>query len=147
MVGPSFPPLPLRSHIGIPSPGDDRQFLALKVLAAGQHKDGITELIRLGTPPSVDANVSDQGRQYICHLVDHFKHTRPDGTKHVCLALELMGEDMDTFCVNFTPEAIPMPLMRRFTAQLVLALGWAHRLGITHAGRQRPLLDIPCIII
>lgn len=140
MVG--RPSSSLYLHNGILSPGHDQQYLALKVLAAGQDgDDGITQrnvLVRLGSKPSANPRVYNQGRQHVCHLVDHFEHTTPDGSNHFCLVLELMGEDMDTFCLNFTPPAIPIPLMRRFTAQLVLALGWAQSLSITHSGRQRP---------
>ncbi|KAK0744020.1 kinase-like domain-containing protein [Schizothecium vesticola] len=117
------------------SPRDALRYLALKVLAAGHQGDSIPErdiLVRLGTQPSVNPRVYDGGHQHIRHLVDDFEHTGPNGT-HVCLVFELMGETLERFHLNFTPANIPMPLMRKFTAQLVLALGWAHSLGITHA--------------
>lgn len=80
-----------------------------------------------------DANKTSPGHDYICHLVDDFEHTGPNG-KHVCLILELMGETLRSFGTLFKKHMIPNPLMRRFAAYLVLALQYAHESNVIHTG-------------
>lgn len=73
------------------------------------------------------------GYDFICHLVDDFEHEGPNGT-HVCLVFELMGETLASFGVWFPDHMIPYPTMRKFTLQLICALGFAHERNVIHTG-------------
>jgi len=74
------------------------------------------------------------GYKYICHMLDSFEHKGPNGT-HVCLVLELMAESLRAFSVIFYRKEIPLPIMQRFTFQLLCALDYAHEHNVIHTGR------------
>lgn len=84
-----------------------------------------------------DADRTHLGYKYICHLVDDFEHSGPNGT-HVCLVLELMGETLKTFGTVFNKTMIPNPLMRRFAFYLLAALDYAHDSNVIHTGNYEP---------
>lgn len=77
------------------------------------------------------------GYKYVCHLIDDYELTGPNGN-HVCLVLELMGENLRTFVVWFREDMLPTALMRRFTYQLVGALDFAHESNVIHTGMSLP---------
>ncbi|KAI1840295.1 hypothetical protein JX266_013514 [Neoarthrinium moseri] len=111
--------------------GSEHEFRALKVLSAECYNEEtpIHEreiLIRLR-----ETDKSHAGYKYICHLVDDFEHKGPNGN-HVCLVFELMGETLDSFRVWFAKHMLPNVLMRKFTAQLLMALDYVHDCGVIH---------------
>lgn len=118
-------------------PNDEHRFRALKVLSAecyGQ-EDPIFEReilthLRAGSRRLM-------GYKYICHLVDDFELEGPNGN-HVCLVLELMGENLRTFGVWFKEDMVPTPIMRKFTLQLVAALDYAHDRDVIHTDMSMP---------
>lgn len=77
------------------------------------------------------------GYKYICHLVEDFELKGPNGN-HVCLVLELMGENLRTFGVWFKEDMVPTPIMRKVTLQLVAALDYAHHSNVIHTGMSLP---------
>jgi serine/threonine-protein kinase SRPK3 len=48
---------------------------------------------------------------------------------------ELMGETLRSFGVWFKEDMIPYSVMRRFTAQLLAALDFAHEHNVIHTGK------------
>lgn len=115
----------------------DQRFRALKVLGAecyGQdspifEREILTHL-RAGDRKLL-------GYKYVCHLVDDFEIKGPNGD-HVCLVLELMGENLRTFGVWFQEHMVPTLLMRKLTFQLVCALDFAHESNVIHTGKSLP---------
>lgn len=73
------------------------------------------------------------GYKYISHLVDDFEHKGPNGN-HVCLVFEVMGETLRSFGSWFNDNRIPTTIMTKFTTQLLLALDYAHKHDVIHAG-------------
>ncbi|KAL7917591.1 kinase-like domain-containing protein [Trichoderma austrokoningii] len=108
------------------------EFRALKILRAevygGEHDIFEREILnhfRSGKDRDL------LGFKYICHLISDFEHKGPNGT-HVCLVFELMGETLLSFGVWFHGDMLPYSVMHRFAIQLVLALDFAHELGVIH---------------
>lgn len=126
---PSPPPSPK-----ITRPNDEHRFRALKVLSdecyGHEHPIFDREILRRFR----DGNRKLLGYKYVCHLVDDFELTGPNGT-HVCLVLELMGETLASFGVWFPDDRVPTLLMRKFSFQLVCALDFAHENEVIHTGR------------
>ncbi|KAI0158954.1 kinase-like domain-containing protein [Pestalotiopsis sp. NC0098] len=120
----------LVKDISLPQ-GQGQIYYAMKVLSAdcyGTDKDIFErEILR----HLRDADRTHLGYKYICHLVDDFEHSGPNGT-HVCLVLELMGETLKTFGTVFNKTMIPNPLMRRFAFYLLAALDYAHDSNVIH---------------
>ncbi|ROW00303.1 hypothetical protein VMCG_07277 [Cytospora schulzeri] len=110
---------------------EERKYYALKISRAdcyGTDKDIFErEILR----HLRDADKSHVGYQYICHLVDDFEHTGPNGT-HVCLVLELMGETLKTFGTLFKKTMLPNTIMRLFTFHLLCGLDYAHDSNVIH---------------
>ncbi|KKF97143.1 Serine/threonine-protein kinase SRPK [Ceratocystis platani] len=111
--------------------GHEDEYLALKVLSAEcyftDHDIFEREILR----HLRDGNTKLVGHSYICHLLDDFEHQGPNGT-HVCLVFPLMGETLESFGAWFKNSLVPYSVMRRFTIQIVLALDYAHELGVIH---------------
>lgn len=126
---PSPPPSPK-----ITRPNDEHRFRALKVLSdecyGHEHPIFEREILRRFR----DGSRKLLGYKYVCHLVDDFELTGPNGT-HVCLVLELMGETLASFGVWFPDDRVPTLLMRKFSFQLVCALDFAHENEVIHTGR------------
>ncbi|KAF3769136.1 kinase-like protein [Cryphonectria parasitica EP155] len=110
---------------------EEAKYYALKVLSAdcyGTEKDIFErEILR----HLRDADRNHVGYRYICHLVDDFEHSGPNGT-HLLLVLELMGEKLTTFGTLFNRTMVPNPLMRRFTFYLLAGLDYAHDSNVIH---------------
>ncbi|KAK1836722.1 serine/threonine protein kinase [Podospora conica] len=115
-------------------PHDEHRFRALKVLAEFVYSSTVTphiferEILRKFR----DGDRQHVGYNHVCHLVDDFELTGPNGN-HVCLVLELMGESLQTFEDWFEDEeTFPTDIMKRFSYQLVCALGFAHENKVIH---------------
>jgi len=85
-------------------------------------------------------DIFDQGYNFICHILHDFEHVGPNGT-HYCFVFELMGETLQSFKSWFGDERIPNPVMRSITAQLLLALNYAHMHDIIHTGMFRVISE------
>lgn len=114
--------------------GPQTKFWALKVLSAVCYGDGHDTFEREILAHFRDNGQDQLGHDYICHMVDDFEHQGPNGI-HVCLVFELMGETLGSFGAWFKDDRIPESVMRRFTIQLVLAVNYAHYLGVIHTGK------------
>lgn len=112
---------------------DEGKFRALKVLSADSYgqDDPIFEREILAHLRA--GNRKLMGYKYVCHLVDDFELKGPNGN-HVCLVLELMGEDLGSFGVWFQGFMVPTTVMRKFSLQLVAALDFAHESNVIHTG-------------
>ncbi|KAK1836840.1 kinase-like domain-containing protein [Podospora conica] len=120
-------------------PDDIHRFMALKIAAAEDEKFSSAEIDILADLQCKayieEISVHYKGLKFIRHLFDDFTHDGPNGT-HACLVFEPMIESLETFHSSFREGSIPLLLMQRFTAQIALALGRAHWLGIIHADVQ-----------
>ncbi|KAK0739396.1 kinase-like domain-containing protein [Apiosordaria backusii] len=114
-----------------PRSNHEHRFRALKVLSAECYGADQPVFEREILKHLRASNQDLPGHKYICHLVDDFKHKGPNGT-HVCLVFELMGETLSTFGTYFRECLIPTPVMRKFSAQLILALHFAHASNVIH---------------
>lgn len=73
--------------------------------------------------------------RYVPRLIDSFKHVGPNGC-HGCLVFDPMGETIASFVTLFEKFHSPIPIMQRFTKQLLLALDYAHQSNVIHTGRK-----------
>lgn len=116
---------------------DEHRFRALKVLSAECYGQDSPIFEREILTHLRSGNRKLLGYKYVCQLVDDFELKGPNGD-HVCLVLELMGENLRTFGVWFHEDMVPTPIMRKFTFQLVCALDFAHESGVIHTGTSLP---------
>ena len=112
----------------------EQQYKALKILSAdsyGEKEESVFE--REILTHLREADRTHAGYTFICHLEDNFEQQGPNG-RHVCLVFELMGETLSTYRVWFKDQLLPHILMRKFTAQILMALDYAHDSGVIHTG-------------
>lgn len=69
--------------------------------------------------------ISNPGANHVLRLQDEFKHKGPHGN-HVCLIFKAMGPDMAKYRRLFPGSRIPLPLMRKASKQLLLAISHLH---------------------
>lgn len=106
---------------------------ALKVLTGkmthdttGWDEPGILKTLR-------DQNPGADGYQHLCHLLDDFMVEGPHGA-HICLVTELMGPTLlDIF--RGVPGAMPLPLVKRISRHILLALQYMHECNTVHTGQ------------
>jgi len=115
------------------SHNDEHRFRALKVLSAECYDQDHHIFEREILTHLRAGNRKLMGYKYVCHLVDDFELRGPNGN-HVCLVLELMGEDLGSFGVWFKEFMVPTTIMRKFSLQLVAALDFAHESNVIHTG-------------
>ena len=66
-------------------------------------------------------------------LLDHFEYTGPNGT-HLCLVLELMWQDVESFLQGYREAELRLQLTKRISKQLLRALDYLRICGIIHNG-------------
>ena len=65
-------------------------------------------------------------------MLDHFTHNGPNG-KHVCMAFEVLGENLLSVIKRYHYKGIPVPIVKRIAKQILLGLDYLHRkCGIIH---------------
>jgi serine/threonine-protein kinase SRPK3 len=110
-----------------------KRYFAMKVLSAecyGSGHDSFESEILHQLRQEASEHL---GSQYTSQLVEDFEVTGPNGW-HVCLVFEVMAETLVNFGRFFEGDGIPSKFMKRFVKQLLLALDYAHGLGVIHTG-------------
>lgn len=111
-----------------------QRYVALKMLRAdcygGPHDIFEREiLLRIS---EVSEKSSHEGRNYVSGLLDHFKHTGPNGD-HVCLAFDVLGHHLGFQSAKYEDGKLPVKAVKVITRQLLLGLDFLHReCGIIH---------------
>jgi serine/threonine-protein kinase SRPK3 len=77
-------------------------------------------------------NADSPGYQHIAQLLDHFEHRGLNGT-HMCMVFEVLGESLLSLIKRFKYRGIPVAVVKKVTAQVLLGLDYLHReCGIIH---------------
>lgn len=77
-------------------------------------------------------NTNSRGYQHIAQLLDHFEHQGLNGT-HICMVFEVLGESLLSLIKRFKYRGIPVAVVKKVTAQVLLGLDYLHReCGIIH---------------
>ena len=106
------------------------EYVALKVQKSATHyREAALDEIELLSSISKQSNSSDcistTTNNNIVELIDHFDHTGPNG-KHVCMAFELLGENLLSVIKKYEYRGIPIPIVKRFVFQICEALAFLH---------------------
>jgi len=65
-------------------------------------------------------------------LLDHFDHHGPNG-KHVCLVLEVLGQNLLWLIKKYNHRGIPTNLVKVISRQMLIGLNFLHsQCGIIH---------------
>jgi serine/threonine-protein kinase SRPK3 len=82
----------------------------------------------------ISPQTKSQGSEHILHLLDEFSHESPNGL-HICLVFKAMGPDLSMYRKLFPNVKIPVPVAKRITKQLLLALAFLHETNhVIHCG-------------
>jgi serine/threonine-protein kinase SRPK3 len=77
---------------------------------------------------------SHPGTEHVLSLIDQFKHHGPNG-EHVCLVFKAMGPDLAKYRRLYPGLKVPVPVMKRISKQLLLALSFLHESNkVIHTG-------------
>ncbi|CAH7670225.1 CMGC/SRPK protein kinase [Phakopsora pachyrhizi] len=110
----------------------DNCHVALKIVKSARHytetaEDEIKLLRRV-----VEAKPDHPGRRHLVLLLDHFRHSGPNGS-HVCMVFEVLGENLLGLIKRFEYRGIPEPVVRKIARQVLLGLDYLHgECGIIH---------------
>ncbi|KAK2750101.1 hypothetical protein FQN57_004593 [Myotisia sp. PD_48] len=110
------------------------RFVALKVLRADCYSGprDIFEKAILAKISEASRQSSHEGRKYVSHLLDQFKHSGPNGD-HVCLVFDVLGHHLDFQTVRYKDGKLPINAVKSITRQLLLGLDFLHReCGVIH---------------
>ena len=84
-----------------------------------------------------DPRYHHPGKIYCTQLFKDFVcEGEKDHGPYICLAMEILGPDLATFCHRYTSEVPPLPLVKRTVQQILLTLDFLHKdCQIVHAYR------------
>ncbi|XP_073063144.1 uncharacterized protein [Primulina eburnea] len=105
-------------------------FVALKVQKSAQHyteaaMDEITILKQIA-----DGDPDDN--KYVVKLLDHFKHSGPNG-QHVCMVFEYLGDNLLTLIKYSDYRGVPLHMVKEICFHILVGLDYLHRqLSIIH---------------
>ncbi|XP_075485114.1 uncharacterized protein LOC142524859 [Primulina tabacum] len=105
-------------------------FVALKVQKSAQHyteaaMDEITILKQIA-----DGDPDDN--KYVVKLLDHFKHSGPNG-QHVCMVFEYLGDNLLTLIKYSDYRGVPLHMVKEICFLILVGLDYLHRqLSIIH---------------
>ncbi|KAI9109670.1 hypothetical protein K1719_019300 [Acacia pycnantha] len=69
----------------------------------------------------------------VVHLIDHFKHTGPNG-QHLCMVLEFLGDSLLRLVRHTRYKGLPLNKVREICKCILIGLDYLHReLGIIHS--------------
>ena len=75
-----------------------------------------------------DPRYHHPGKIYCTQLFEDFVcEDEKDYGLYICLAMEILGPDLATFCRRYTSEVLPLPLVKRTVQQILLALDFLHK--------------------
>ncbi|XP_070051208.1 uncharacterized protein [Nicotiana tomentosiformis] len=106
------------------------QFVALKVQKSAQHYteaalDEITILKQI-------AEGDPDGSKSVVKLLDHFKHSGPNG-QHVCMVFEYLGDNLLTLIKYTDYKGLPIHKVKELCFHVLVGLDYLHRqLSIIH---------------
>ncbi|KAI9497034.1 kinase-like domain-containing protein [Zychaea mexicana] len=111
---------------------EKKRHVALKIVKSARHfTDSAKEEIKLLEAVKV-SDPNDAGWKHVAQMLDHFTHSGPNG-KHVCMAFEVLGENLLSVIKRYHYKGIPVPIVKRIAKQLLLGLDYLHRkCGIIH---------------
>ncbi|KAE8153568.1 protein kinase [Aspergillus avenaceus] len=96
-----------------------QKYAALKILRAdcygGPHD--IFEREILSRIQEVSQKSHHEGRSYVSGLLDHFKHTGPNGD-HVCLVFDVLGHHLDFQAAKYEDGKLPVKAVKTIVRQL-----------------------------
>ena len=112
------------------------RYVALKMLRAGCYggPHDIFEREILSKISQVSTTSTHKGRHHVSPLLDHFRHTGPNGN-HVCLVFDVLGHHMDFQTAKYADGRLPVQSVRTIARQLLLGLDFLHKeCGVIHTG-------------
>ncbi|KAH9327155.1 hypothetical protein KI387_007333, partial [Taxus chinensis] len=108
----------------------DNRYVALKVQKSAQHytEAAIDEIKILQQIAENDAD----DKKCVVKLLDHFKHTGPNG-QHVCMVFEFLGDNLLTLIKYYDYKGMPLPMVKEICFHVLVGLDYLHRqLSIIH---------------
>ncbi|KAI9215971.1 kinase-like domain-containing protein, partial [Blastocladiella britannica] len=108
------------------------RYVALKIVKSAPHytETALDEIQLL--QKVVTAAPDHPGRRFVVELYDNFMHNGPHG-KHVCMAFEVLGENLLSLIRRYRNHGIPIPLVKQVGAQVLHGLDYLHtKCGIIH---------------
>ncbi|KAI0401759.1 serine kinase [Xylaria palmicola] len=118
----------LYSTVWLARNSQSNQHVALKVLTAdsfGGEKATLELDILKHLTSMVTESPGRSGANHIVGLQDEFKHSGPNG-QHVCLVFKPMGPDMSHYRKLFSRARLPIPVAKKVTKELLMALAFLH---------------------
>ncbi|XVE61577.1 hypothetical protein DITRI_Ditri06bG0051600 [Diplodiscus trichospermus] len=106
------------------------RYVALKVQKSAQHyteaaMDEITILQQI-------ADGDKEDKKYVVKLLDHFKHSGPNG-QHVCMVFEYLGDNLLTLIKYSDYRGMPIHMVKEVCFHVLVGLDYLHReLSIIH---------------
>ncbi|KAL1370651.1 hypothetical protein HN51_000884 [Arachis hypogaea] len=108
----------------------DEKYVALKIqksaaqfVQAALHEIDILSAIGDGSPSHT---------KFVAQLIDHFKHTGPNGN-HLCMVLEFLGDSLLRLIKYTRYKGIPLKKVREICTCILIGLDYLHREhGIIH---------------
>ncbi|KFK34556.1 hypothetical protein AALP_AA5G161300 [Arabis alpina] len=106
------------------------RYVALKVQKSAQHyteaaMDEITILQQIAEGDTDDTKC-------VVKLLDHFKHTGPNG-QHVCMVFEYLGDNLLTLIKYSDYRGLPIPMVKEICYHMLVGLDYLHKqLSIIH---------------
>lgn len=108
----------------------NNRYVALKVQKSAQHyteaaMDEIAILKQIA-----EGDVDD--KKCVVKLLDHFKHTGPNG-QHVCMVFEFLGDNLLTLIKYYDYRGMPLHMVKEICYYVLVGLDYLHRqLSIIH---------------
>lgn len=108
----------------------NNRYVALKVQKSAQHyteaaMDEIAILKQIA-----EGDVDDE--KCVVKLLDHFKHTGPNG-QHVCMVFEFLGDNLLTLIKYYDYRGMPLHMVKEICFSVLVGLDYLHRqLSIIH---------------
>ncbi|GLJ54531.1 hypothetical protein SUGI_1171120 [Cryptomeria japonica] len=94
----------------------------------------------------VISEADPEDKERVVKLLDYFMHSGPNGN-HVCLVLEVLGDDLRTLLTHYSGKGIPLHMVKEICFQILRGLDFLHRkLSIIHTDLKPENILLPSTI-
>lgn len=110
------------------------KYASLKVLTAESSEKNSEAAILHHLNQKRLSNGYSIGQEFLVEFLDDFEIEGPNGI-HQCIVTEVLGPSLATVDESYDEGQLPIPIAKKFAAQLMRGIAYLHGCGVVHGGK------------